>query len=320
LDEARRLPLPAAALCTLILLAAGCASHSPLPTTRPILLADTPFHSDDGTLCGPSALASVLQQSGAAVTVAELREQIYLPGREGTLQVEMLGGIRRHARVAVALDGTDRALVDALDAGYPVLVLQKLTALWLTSWHYAVIIGYEPDRDEFVLHSGTYPELRLSRRSLLASWRRADYWAYAVASPGEIPPFASADHYLEGIIGLEQAGQLDAARTAYADARVRWPDDPMFGFGYGNVLAREGDLTGAIDAYRETLARNPDHVPALNNLAWALGELNCQPAAMELLAPALQRDDLDADERALLEETLGEVRARPAGAPCQLPP
>jgi len=320
LDEARRLPLRAAALCALALLAGGCASHTPLPTTRPVLLADTPFHSDDGTLCGPSALASVLQQSGAEVTVAELSEQIYLPGREGTLQVEMLGGIRRHGRVAVALEGTDRALVDALDAGYPVLLLQKLTALWLTSWHYAVVIGYQPERDEFVLHSGTYPELRLSRKSLLASWRRAEYWAFTVAAPDVIPPFASPEHYLEGVIGLEQAGQLDAARTAYADARARWPENPMFGFGYGNVLVREGDLTGAVAAYRQTLATRPDHVPALNNLAWALGELDCQPAAVALLTPALERDDLDADERTLLQQTLDEVRAKPVSGKCQLPP
>ena len=63
-------------------------------------LAETPFFSQQRYQCGPAALATVLNAAGVKVTDEELVPEVYLPTREGSLQVEMLAATRRHGWAA----------------------------------------------------------------------------------------------------------------------------------------------------------------------------------------------------------------------------
>src|SRR3982750_3125163 len=57
-------------------------------------LTEVPFFPQEDYYCGPSALAMVLTAAGAKVTPEQLVEHVYLPGRKGSLQVEMLATAR----------------------------------------------------------------------------------------------------------------------------------------------------------------------------------------------------------------------------------
>ena len=88
------------------LLLAGCASTPPqvsalesnwpahLPP-RVDLAARTPFIAQDDYECGPAALAMLLQSNGKRTTIESLKPQVFLPGRQGSLQTEMLVATRR---------------------------------------------------------------------------------------------------------------------------------------------------------------------------------------------------------------------------------
>src|SRR5574342_247053 len=82
-------------------LATGCGT---LPTfgrlqapadARRVELARVPFFAQEAYQCGPAALAMALGAAGKRVTPEELVAEVYLPGREGSLQVEMLAATRR---------------------------------------------------------------------------------------------------------------------------------------------------------------------------------------------------------------------------------
>jgi predicted Zn-dependent protease len=78
----------------------------------------------------------------------------------------------------------------------------------------------------------------------------------------------------------------EAAR--FADSwRKDHPDDSAFVVHLGDLAAGSGDLTGAEARYREVLARQPDHVLALNNLAFALIKAN-KPEALPLAERAVK--------------------------------
>ena len=135
----------------------GCASHRPLLEPGPVAveLTGTPFYPQRRFQCGPSALATVLGASNVHVTPAELEPLVYLPGRKGSLQIEMQAAPRHFGRLAYRIDPGLAAVTAELDAGHPVLVLHNYGLPLWPRWHYAVAIGYNADRDELALRSGT---------------------------------------------------------------------------------------------------------------------------------------------------------------------
>lgn len=273
----------------------------------PLELTEVPFFPDDKTLCGPSALATVLGHAGANVSVEEAADQVYLPGRKGSLQAEMLGGIRRQGLMPLALPGEPEALIEAIRAGYPVLVLQQLRRLWLTRWHYAVVVGYRSETDAFVLRSGREERKHMPMAEFMASWAPAEHWAYVAIDSNTLPEIATAETYLQGAIGLESAGQFALAGQAFALGMQRWPEEPLFGFGMANALLQANRPVRAVDAYRQVLTAHPNHVASRNNLAFLLHSLGCTDAARRQLEQALAIPDLDPVSQQLLEQTQGQI-------------
>ncbi len=83
-------------LCGLVLLAA-CAGPQGNPrvrlapeTPREVELGAVPFFAQEDYLCGPAALAMVLDYSGLAVRPEDLVAQVYAPARQGSLPPAMV--------------------------------------------------------------------------------------------------------------------------------------------------------------------------------------------------------------------------------------
>lgn len=274
--------LPAAALLAAL---SGCASVVPLdaalPTGEPaqVELEGTPFFPQEQRQCGPAALATVLTASGVPVSPDELTGAVFLPGREGSLQPELLGAARRLGRLPYVLPQSPAALIAELAAGRPVLVLQNLGVDAYPVWHYAVLVGYDVDRGTVTLRSGRQRELAMSWERFLGSWERGGRWAVTTLEPGTLPAAAEPLAYLEACAGLEAAGQLEAADAAYAAAIARWPDSPLAQLGFGNVAYARGDLAAAVAAYRRGAGVAPGNAILRNNLAQALLDAGCAQEA-----------------------------------------
>jgi tetratricopeptide (TPR) repeat protein len=292
-------------LCVSVLHISGCAaipeSVRELPNPDIVLeLSDTPFFPQQMYQCGPAALATALAASGLDVVPGDLIPKVYLPGRKGSLQVELLAATRTSGRLPYLLDPTLAALADELQAGRPVIVLQNLGVSMIPRWHYAVIVGVDGTNDTVVLRSGT-EERRLTPMDLfLRTWKRGDFWAMTVLRPGELPTNVDRRRYLAAAADLEQVGMLSAATSAWRAALQQWPDDAVARFGLGNTLLSLDQPVEAERVYRELIAARPELVAARNNLAMALYGQGHYEDAMFEVDTALKRTD----DAALIGELL----------------
>lgn len=275
---------------------AGCAGRTAalrgretgLGLPRRIELRDTPFFPRSGPdLCGPESLAMVLQAQGFAITPAALVPQVYLPGRRGSLQIEMLAAARRAGALAVPLPPTLAALCAELAAGHPVLVLQNLGLAIAPAWHYAVAVGYDLDASEMVLRSGDEPRHRLSLRTFEHTWARAGHWAFVALAPGRLPHTATEAEVARALVAFERVAPPAQAVQAYEAARARWPDNLTLTMGHGNSLHASGRKAEAAEVF-EAAARRHGSAAAWINLGTVALELGqrerARTAAREALA------------------------------------
>jgi tetratricopeptide (TPR) repeat protein len=251
---------------------AGWLAPAPPLAASAVELDGTVFHPQDDFLCGPAALATVLDSSGVSVAPQSLTDDLYLPARRGTLQVELAAAARRHGRLAVQLDGTLDDLVAQLEHDRPVLVLQNLASTLLPVWHYAVVVGYLPDGERFVLRSGRERRLQVRRGRFEATWERAGRWALVVVDPDATPVGLPRAAYLRAAADLENTGRHALALGAFRSALATWPDDASARLGEANNLYYLGDRDAAAAVYRQLLSIEPQHPVALHNLAMVLLE------------------------------------------------
>ncbi len=279
-------------LALLMLLLAGCASAPPLAETterdlpRRTLLADVPFHGQRDYQCGPASLAMVLNASGVAAEVDTLIPQVFLPGREGSVQPEMLGTVRRHERIPFRIEGSLDALLTEIDAGHPVVVMQNLSLPAWPVWHYAVAIGFDLDEQTLILHSGMQPQRVTSFGRFDATWARSDRWAFVALPPGELPATGDGQAALQAIADFERVQGAEAALPAWEAFVARYPEVAMGHFALGNARYTGGERRGAIAAFEQAVARAPDLAVAWLNLGLLHRERNEPAAAREALQRA----------------------------------
>ena len=234
-------------------------------------IPDVPFFAQADYYCGPAALAMTLAWSGLEVTQDDLAPVVYTPGRQGTLQTDILAGARRFGRLAVPVD-TVPAMLEELAAGHPVLVLQNLGLELLPQWHYAVVTGYDIERGTLLLHSGLTADLEMSLNTFAWTWARSDNWALVVLPPELLPATADERTVVEAAAALERAGEHGSAEIAYGTILTRWPTSLPAWIGLGNAAYAAGDTTRAAAAFRHATETHPTSAAAWQNLAFVLAE------------------------------------------------
>lgn len=292
---------------------AGCATRPPVlpPDAEPVDLRQTPFFAQERYQCGPAALAMALQTTGVDVRPADLVDKVYIPELEGSLQAEMIAAARGYDRLPYVIAPEIGALIAELRDGRPVLVLQNLGWDFYPVWHYAVVIGYLPSRDAFVLRSGTERRKVVDAPDFLDNWGKADHWGIVLLRPGKLPAGSDPRRYVRATAGLESTGATGAAVRAYRAASERWPDAAGVWLGLGNVLHARGDLAAAESAFRRALRVEPGMAAARNNLARVLAERGCRTAAMKQIERALTDAPPGLSES--IAATRDEIRAMPVG-------
>ena len=248
----------------------GVASAPPPGLALSGEIPRVPFFAQTDHHCGPAALAMALNSAGARVTPDALAAQVYLPGRQGSLQVEMLAAARRNGMVAYVLAPSLGDLLLEINAGTPVITLEKHGAALLPLWHYAVAFGFDLHDGDIIRHSGT-SERTLTPLSVFEYfWRAAGRWAMVAVPPDRVPATATEPRYAAAVIALEKTGRTREAATAYTAMLKRWPDSLTALMGRGNTAHALGDLALAEAAFRQTTRQYPHAAAAFNNLAQTL--------------------------------------------------
>jgi hypothetical protein len=265
----------------LLALLAGCAqmvpqtiglrSGWPEGVAQTVELTAVPFFPQVEYQCGPAALATLLSYSGVKITPEPLVNQVYLPSRQGSLQIEMLAAPRRYGRVSYQLAPRYADMLREVAAGNPVIVLQDV-GLMLTQWHYAVINGFDYPSGTLYLRSGTKARQEMPFTAFEREWMKSGYWAMVLTPPDRIPVTATEQGWMAAVLAMARAGDADAATLAYAAALKRWPDNLPAAIGLANQYHARGAFAEAVAVLRAAQQKHPQSVIVINNLAQALSD------------------------------------------------
>jgi tetratricopeptide (TPR) repeat protein len=264
-----------------IILLQGCAStpltdhlttNVPAEFRQPVELENVPFFPQKEYQCGPAALATVLVDSGIAVTAEQLNKDVYLPARHGSLQAEILASARRYGRLAYRLSPSITDILAEVKHQRPVLVFQNLGIKWYPQWHYAVVVGYNLPGNKLILRSGTHKRYVMDMSVFERTWQRVDHWAVVVLKPGELPVNGKPQRFLQSLSDFEHTNGQQRAEPAYRAALSRWPNHPLLATAYANILYQQKNIEQSKNILLRLLKTHPDNAPAHNNLAYILME------------------------------------------------
>jgi len=278
---AQRIRHTAGALFLLGALSA-CATLPPPPAAEAVQLANVPAFAQDELQCGPAALASVLSASGLPTTPDALKADLFIPARQGSLQVELAAQARQRGRVPLLLSGSESALVEALRQGHPPLLLLNLGVRSYPLWHYAALTGYDPVQG-YTLNDGKAQPSEVPRARLLRQWQWAERWALTLHLPGEPPAYAEPAQWIAAAAPLQRS-HPKAAEQAYRAAVQRWPDAALAWAALGEARFAAGDLAESATSLRKAAVLAPDDAAIANNLASVELARGCVTEAQRVLS------------------------------------
>ncbi len=299
-------------IVSMALVVSACATLKPAtPPEHDSVRLDVPFVEQEVAHCGPAALTSALQFRGQQVAIDELVRQVYLPGREGSLTLEMTAAVRRQGLLPYPALPTLDAVLAELDAGNPVLVLQNLSFNWWPQWHYALVVGYEDAGATLLLHSGKQAFYALPAHTFMKTWRRSDYWGLVPVPLGEFPAAATALSYLSQLEKMRETATVSDRQyeNALSEAAGRWPRSATAQFMIANYL-QEKSRDGALAYFQRSLQLQPGNALAWNNFAFALADAGCPVTAQQAIKRARTLAPFDSR----LEHSENELAADAAGS------
>jgi tetratricopeptide (TPR) repeat protein len=251
-----------------------------------------------------------MSYAGAPVLPQALVDEVWLPARQGSLQLEMLAAPRRHGLVSYRLEPRYADLLREVAAGHPVIVLQEVGML-LPEWHYAVVNGFDYSTGTIFLRSGLNMRQQMPFSYFERTWLAGKYWAMVVTRADDIAATASEARWLDALLGVARGGNENAAVTAYRTALARWPESLPAAVGLANHLHARGSLDEAAGVLRTALREHPQSVILLNNLAQTLSDQNRDDEALPVIERAV---GVAGPHAAAVDETrqaiLGRLAAR----------
>jgi len=323
LRPARRRWLVRAGALGAVSLLSACASltakqtrallaHPPSDLPARVEWAQVPFFPQDINQCGPAALATALGAVGVPIAPEVLGTAVFVPAREGSLQIEMLAAPRRHGHIATRIRPDLISLLREVAAGQAPVVLLNLGLSIQPLWHYAVVVGYDLPAGQILLRSGTVKREVMPLSTFEHTWARSSQWAFVVLPPDRLPAQADEAAVTEARVAFERVASASQAAQAYRTALKRWPDSLLLGLGLGNALYAAGALADAEAAYAQVAQRH-DSAPAWHNLARVRLERRDLSGARTAADAAVRRAQQEPSWRDAAEAVRRDVERATAG-------
>lgn len=260
----------------------GCAQRLSLDDELPATVSALAFqHFDNPDFhCGPATLASILDFYQRPADFEHLSSQLILPGKGGTLQLDMDRVARQQGLVPYPVGDDFNELLLWLDRGHPVLLFENLGLSWAPKWHYSLLRGYDLERRMAVLSSGKHPYLEVSFHTLNNTWQRGGAWARVLLPPETAAANISVREQLRQGQNLLATGLHDSAYALFK--RLAADDQPLAQIALGNLYYQQQRWPDSQQAYQQALQQLPFNASLWFNYSLSLAS-ECPTAAQQAL-------------------------------------
>ncbi|MFQ5950230.1 MAG: C39 family peptidase [Nitrospiria bacterium] len=146
-------------------------------------ILSVPFFSQTDGLCGPAALAAVLNYWQEGTAVEEIKRAVFLPQLNGTLGFDLARFARSRGFIAKSFTGSLSRLRELLIQGIPSIAFLNLGNRFFPAGHFVVVVGIDDKREEIIVHSGSEANKAVPFRVFVNAWKKTDYWTLQVIPP-----------------------------------------------------------------------------------------------------------------------------------------
>jgi tetratricopeptide (TPR) repeat protein len=283
-----------AGLMVSLILLAGCQTPpqtsalllKPPAINQRHLIKGVPFYPQQQYFCGPTTLSEVANYYGLPFSPDDIAPLTFVPGLEGSLQLELVSATRQLGMLAYAQQGNLELLLSLVAKDIPIIVLQNNSISWFPQWHYAVVIGYDLNAQQVTLHSGVTPNHTLNFATFERTWQRGQYWMLAMLPATISNPLLEPFVYTKACQDLLDTGQDEIAITALQNAIKQWPDYWLPYFLLANHFLEQSPSL-AVRWFEQGYAFGKNQASYLNNYAYALGKIQCYAEATAIVEQAL---------------------------------
>jgi tetratricopeptide (TPR) repeat protein len=293
----------------LTLLLGGCITMKPAsqkPSEQAMVIPGVPLETWGDQTCGAAALSTVLRLYGDEVAEEDLVPLLPKGRNGGVVSVDLLLAARQRGYGAKLLRGSEDLVREAVESSQPPIIMIQVVDLPGSSrdlFHYLVIDGFDPARNNFRAQFGDGRARWISLQSLDKQWAATDYATLLVDSTAT-GTRGSTGSVARGVL-LEEEGRLEEAADLYRAVIRTDPGSALAWTNLGNVQLKLGDPSAAEESYREALTLSPGDRDVLNNLAWLLWSEGRDIDEAEILAR--RAAIAPGDDAFLYQDTLARI-------------
>ncbi len=158
----------------IIIMIYSCSTVSVQLNSKPIIIDNVPFYSQEAFQCGPASLAGIMNYWGIKISPEDIAKAIYSKSARGTLTIDMVLFANKNGLYAQQYEGGIDDIKEKIDRGYPLLVLVDLGFYLYKAYHYMVVIGY--NNEGIIVNSGNKERLFIDKERFLNMWKKTNYW------------------------------------------------------------------------------------------------------------------------------------------------
>ena len=182
-----------------------------------------PFSKQQQFYCGPTTLSEVFGYYGVDATPKDIAPKLFIPNKEGSLQLEMVSATRQYGFLPYTERGTLSTIMALVSDNIPIIVFQNLSIQILPQWHYAVVIGFNSQKGTVTLHTGVTENHEMSLELFERTWGRGNYWYMAPVPSSVSSNSMSAYTYVSAAYDMMKVGSTETAIQFLEAATKQWP-------------------------------------------------------------------------------------------------
>jgi tetratricopeptide (TPR) repeat protein len=276
---------------------AGCATSfthrvSPPPafeTHESLYLEKVPPIAQKAYQCGPAALESVIRYWGGSADADSIGKAIYGPRTRGVFNFSLA----QYAKTLgfwteIHEEWGAEDLRQWLRKGVPPIVMLDTGTLWVRTYHFVVLKGFDDRMKIFYANTGVLETQAIDYGEFERRWKKASHWSLIVSPPEKVDWELDEAKSIELALIFEKNGNLNQAKQWLESALIKNPESLAGKFNLANIYSRSNRPEQAKILYQELLNKNPDRPEISNNLAWIYYEEGRYEDALKIVETAFK--------------------------------